>query len=220
MPTIIDHSEHVAILTVTPGEDLIIEKDDGSPKHAEHTRVTATDISLGLGSTVTLQNQGILHLTGPVAANLLGTIDIGDGGKLSLSGPITGDTLSHVDFTGHDSTSILAIATSDHDLPGSIVGFGVNDQINLDNLVANSVDFMPNLTGTGGELVLYDGNQEVGKIGLTGDYTNANFALSAINSQNGVAGTTINYLSAGLDHHFAGMSGYDHGAWASLAQHA
>ena len=63
---------------------------------------------------------------------------------------------------------------------GTIAGFGANDRIDALSFAfgATSYNFVENGANTGGTLTLTDGSQ-VAHIAMTGNYSNASFALSA-----------------------------------------
>jgi hypothetical protein len=194
MPNVINHSEKIKVLSVGAGETVTIEKNAHSPHDEQYVHVTAAGISLGLGSSVLVQHHAILTLTGLGDLSLLGTIEIGDNGKVALRGAISAGVLSSIDFVGHAAPATLAINTSNFNLLGSISGFGVDDRINLAHLTATSADYTANLVGGGGTVTFFDGTSEVGQIGLTGTYSNANFAIQEYQYKNGGSGTVLTYV--------------------------
>jgi hypothetical protein len=197
MSNIIDHSEKIKVLAVGIGDTVTIEKDAHTPVNETRVHVTAAGISLGLGSTVLVQHHAILTLNGLGSLSLLGNIDIGDHGKVVLRGAISAGVLSSIDFVGHTGPAVLQIDTSNLNLPGAINGFGADDRINLMNLTATSFDYTANLLGGGGTITFFDGTSEVGQLGLTGNYSDANFAIEEYQYPSGASGTRLNFVPSG-----------------------
>jgi hypothetical protein len=193
MSDIIDRSERVGMLNVGIGDSVTIERDSGTPSHEKRVHVTATGISLGLGSTVLVQHDATLALNGLADVSILGKIDIGNGGKVLLNGALNVGVLSNIDFTGHGERAVLAIETTKLTAVGNIAGFGVNDVIRLDHLGFTAVEFTQGLLGSG-VLTLYNGSTEVGQIGLEGTYKTSDFSVQEFTAKNGTTGTVLGYV--------------------------
>ena len=195
--TVIDKSENVGVLSVGVGNSVTIEKDTNTPPGESQVFVGTDGIALGLGSTVLVQNYGVLNLQGVLNANLLGQIDIGDHGTLRLRGEVNANLLSSIHFVGHDATTALAIDPTKLTLGGSLNGFGLHDVVRMDHLVATSIDFTPYLLGGGGTVNFFDGSTEVAQLGFTGNYTAANFAIASYSFPSGDSGTALHFVPTG-----------------------
>ena len=195
MPTVIDQDEHVKNLTINALDTLTIEHDKGSPKGDKDIRVSANGISVGLGATVLIQHHASLTLTGLVAANVLGNIDIGNNGSLALKSSIGAGLLSNINFVATAGTARLVIDTSKVQITGNINGFGAHDNIQLLNMSAASAVWTQGLLNEG-SLALYNAaGTEVGSLGLTGQYTTADFALKDFTGPDGHASTRIGFVA-------------------------
>jgi hypothetical protein len=195
MADIIDRNEHVKGLVVAPLETLTIEKNKGTPKREHKVHVSANGISLGLGSSVLIQDHALLSLTGVVAGNVLGTIDIGSNGALALNSDVGLGLLSNIAFTATQGTALLAINASKVNLSGNITGFGAHDAIRVNGVGATSAVWTQGLLGAG-TLTLYNSaGTEVSSIGLNGTYSSADFNLKDFAGKNGIEDTKITFVS-------------------------
>jgi hypothetical protein len=222
MATIIDRNEHVSLLSVGALDTMTIEKDSGTPHKEAEVRVSASGISLGVGSSILIQNDAVLTLRALVAADVLGNIDIGNGGGLTLNSTIGAGVLSNINFVGHQETARLVINAANLNITGNINGFGVHDSIILGNIAATRESFVPGLLGYG-TLVLYNAaGTQVGSLGLVGNYTSAEFDLLAYKTPNGGEATRITYVAPNTavtpeGHGFAVPDAQEHGAMAGAA---
>ncbi len=194
MPTIIDKNEHVKNLTINALDTLTIEHDKGSPKNEKDIRVSANGISVGLGATVLIQHHASLTLTGLIAANVLGNIDIGNNGSLALKSSIGAGLLSNINFVATAGVARLVIDTSKVQITGNINGFGAHDNIQLLNLSAASAVWTQGLLNEGSLALYNSAGTEVGSLGLTGQYTTADFALKDFTGPGGHDSTRISFV--------------------------
>jgi hypothetical protein len=206
MTTIIDHNEHLQSLNVGLLQNITIEKDKGTPKREDEVHVTAATISLGLGSSVLIQDHGILTLTGLIVANVLGTIDIGNNGMLALNAAIGANLLSNINFVATDATARLIINTAAVNITGNVNGFGAHDVIQLNSLAASSAVWSPGLLGYG-TLELYNAaGTQIGGLGMVGNYTSADFAIKEIKGPHGVEATRISFIPPDISSAAGGAS--------------
>ena len=207
MTTIIDHSEKLTLLTVAPTDALTIEHDKNTPKYEHEVRVSTKGIALGLGSTVLLQHHGELVLNGVVSADVLGTIDIGNNGKLYLNSSVGVGLLSNIQFTNNShGPAFLLINTASVSLTGNITGFGERDTMVLRGLGAVSASWTQGPLDSGTLALFNASGTLVDAIGLNGEYTTANFAVSEKRGAHGTDATRITFVAQG-----AGASAQAHG---------